>query len=203
MSLGPMMAGGNPKRGQKKANELYQTPYIGTDAITHVWTEVTGKPIPEVIWEPCCGEGLMVRRLEHAGASVYATDLIQYGQHPTGDFLTSDWPLFMEDTCIWTNPPFSKADKFIEHARKTLKASLLVLLLKSTYYHAERRTLKHFSDELLQPSYVLPLTFRLDFEKLGKPAMECSWFIWDSDCIGKRTEFIPIHRAPVGVFDFL
>lgn len=59
------------------------------------------------IWEPCCGNGRIVRYLAREGFAVVGTDL-QFGvdmfnAHPVGI------------DCIITNPPYSINDRVIQH----------------------------------------------------------------------------------------
>jgi hypothetical protein len=90
-----------PKRPQKKTpgkvqkRDFFQTPPYAIDLLVPY--------IPKsisVIWEPACGNGMIVRRLLEHGYGVAGTDLSQ-----GIDFLEYDYPESYD--AIITNPPFS------------------------------------------------------------------------------------------------
>lgn len=94
-----------PKKGQPQRpsaiqpRDLFQTPDYATDLIARYL------PIHWSIWEPCCGQGAMVRRLvERWGFSVYGSD-INMGQG--FNVLTYTPPGSVHWDCAVTNPPYS------------------------------------------------------------------------------------------------
>ena len=139
-----------------------------------------------VIWEPACGQGHIANVLNQNGYKVICTDLHDYGGlDSVEDFLTSDGK---ECDMIITNPPFSLAEAFI---RKCLSfGKPFALLLKSQYWHSAKRRDLFFEHK---PAWVLPLTWRPDFEfgkRGGSPTMEAMWVVWDSmPC--STTDYIP------------
>jgi hypothetical protein len=127
------------------------------------------------IWEPACGSGdmtLVLRKLEY---DVTGTD-IETGH----DYLVTD----ISEHVNWviTNPPFSLASQFI---RRSLENGVsFAFLLKSQYWHSANR-LGLFMES--KPSFVLPLTWRIDFkykergqgtESKGSPTMDHIWVVW-------------------------
>lgn len=66
------------------------------------------------VWEPACGEGNLVRRLEAFGHRVWSTDLHDYGlkrRFFEQDFLTFDEvPGMVPIHAIITNPPYETVD---------------------------------------------------------------------------------------------
>lgn len=73
--------------------------------------------IPGFIWECACGNGNLASYLIKNGFKVYATDLKDRGYGIRGiDFLQSS----ANADIILTNPPYSLATEFIEHALKIL-----------------------------------------------------------------------------------
>lgn len=128
-------------------------------------------------WECACGDGALSKVLQAAGVKVLSTDLYDRGFGRSGqDFLKI---MKMPADCdICTNPPFDLAEEFIRHAVLTLKPRRLFLLLKSTYWSAEKRIALW---EECKPTWDLPLTFRLDFTGGGSPTMELSWFCWERE----------------------
>jgi hypothetical protein len=155
------------------------------------------------VWEPCCGQGAIVHTLRSAGVEVNACSDIHV---PDAGMLIDPSEVFRVDlraamampySCdtLVTNPPFSQAPAMIRHAWTGLDRPprAMALLLKATFFHAASR-LQLFRD--CQPTIILPLTWRLDFRRLGAPTMECSWFIWERTAGGQTpdTRYRPITR---------
>lgn len=136
--IGTMMAGGKPVRRERSAADFYPTP----PAASWAFLQAAGPVIRSVsgghVWEPACGDGALSEALRAYGLEVTATDLHTYGyagQSETVDFLRTSRT---RAPIIVTNPPFSLAAKFIEHALGRLKLRGLGLLLKATFWHAGR-----------------------------------------------------------------
>ena len=55
-----------------RGDDYYATPFVATDALLSV-EDFVGS-----IWEPCCGEGHISRRLEEFGYDVESTDFSMY-----------------------------------------------------------------------------------------------------------------------------
>lgn len=180
MGLGSSMAGGNPT-DERQENDWYPTPRDVTEALLRFY-----KFTPQV-HECACGDGSMSEVLKAHGYDVISTDLYDRGYGKRIDFFDIEYPYAPS---IVTNPPFSLAPQFIEHALGVLKVDKLALLLKSTFWHAKSR-LQLF--EKYRPTLVGPLLWRPDFLGKGRPTMECSWVIWDKTHEG-ATHYVPISR---------
>lgn len=184
--LGAMMAGGNPAEGRED-DDFYSTPKEATRALMQVL-----QPIHTMqVWEPCCGEGAMSDTIASYGAKVLASDINPRGVGQTQDFFAmTELPAGIQ--AIITNPPWSRAEEFIRHAWETLKVDQMALLLKATYWHAATR-LPLFRE--CTPAVIMPLTWRLDFKGLGRPTMECSWFLWDRKFpVGQMPSYMPLMK---------
>lgn len=181
MGIGSMMAGGNPADGREE-RDLYRTP---TEAVLALLKAETFAP---VVWEPACADGRIVHPFEAAGHRVIASDIYPLGVGKMVDFLAVPPRPFKGD--IVTNPPFDLAEAFIRHAL-AFKPGKLALLLKATYWHAKNR-LPVFDE--IPPRSNYPLSWRLDFKDLGRPTMECCWFVWDSTHTGKTFYERPLER---------
>jgi len=173
----------------RSKTDFYQTPPDATQALV----DFLALEKDTRIWECACGEGLMADALKQNGYTVFATDLHDYGYGIAGsDFLQARQAYF----CTWiiTNPPFSKSYKFIEKALLFLEGEIdgFAFLLKSQYWHAKSRYdlfMRH------PPAYVLPLTWRPDFEfgrRGGAPTMEIQWCVWNR--CGGATQYVPLRR---------
>jgi hypothetical protein len=186
----------------RKPADLYPTP---PDCVYSLFPHIEDLiPAGSRILEPACADGQLSRALEECGYTVDSYDLRPDCGYGTGgiDFLdqanefkiVEEHPEMIvkeEYRAVWTNPPFSAAEKFI---RRALEISpVVVLLLKSNYWHtANRRKLWRET----KPVREYKLTWRpafLEKERGKSPLMDCSWVVWergyDGDCIT-----LPIDR---------
>ena len=84
------------------------------------------------VWEPAAGSGKMARVLEAAGLQVLSTD-ISAGQ----DFLLAGK---QSVDAIVTNPPYTSAALFIEHALRLMSGGgKVAMLLRTDFDHAKTR----------------------------------------------------------------
>ncbi len=87
-----------------RKDDCYETPAQAVHALMEV------ESLPDVIWEPACGPGAIVRLLRASGRQVYATDLVDY-ESPDQD--AAGWDFLMEQQLplgvqmILGNPPSS------------------------------------------------------------------------------------------------
>lgn len=159
----------------KSAKDRHKADYYPTpDQCTQALIDFLGIPRSQVIWECACGDGFISKVLQKNGYKVISTDINHYGfEDSVEDFLLSDGK-----ECDWiiTNPPFSLADKFIRKAISLGKP--FAMLLKSQYWHSKKR-FALFQQH--KPKFVLPMTWRPDFEfgrRGGSPTMDCIWTVW-------------------------
>ena len=150
------------------AFDQYETPEWATRALLpHLPSRI------EVVWEPACGSGKMVRAMRGASFDVVASD-IQTGN----DFFTAG---YMAADAIVTNPPYSIAVDFIKEAllRMRSEKGFVAMLLRTDFDHAKRR--RHlFADH---PAFAkkLVLTKRIQWfeDSKSSPSFNHAWFIWD------------------------
>lgn len=170
----------------RNKSDYYPTP----EDCTITLVDYLNIPKGSTIWEPACGQGHMSRALEQCGYRVISTDIEDYGcGYDVEDFLQSSGK-----ECDWiiTNPPFSLSSQFIEKAISLKKP--FALLLKSQYWHSKNR-MSLFNKH--RPMYVLPLTWRPDFEfgkRGGSPTMECIWTVWGENP-SDSTVYRPLCRT--------
>lgn len=182
----PVLAGPSPKGlgraiiggagvVERRANDFYPTPPEATRALVRAESGSI-RAYGEPVWEPCGRGGAIVRELIGHGFTVVATDIVADPGHgvEAQDLLLTQAPL---SGVVITNPPFALAGPMIVHLLERLGVQYLALLLKSTFWAAEKRT------GLLARWPVArryDLNWRLDFTDGGNPTMECSWFVWDA-----------------------
>ena len=76
------------------------------------------EPVPDPVWDPCCGPGVVVKLLRATGRVVHASDLVDYGLEDSTsriDFLM-EWRAPPGTQAVITNPPNKLATEFAEHA---------------------------------------------------------------------------------------
>lgn len=168
---------------KERGNDLYETPAVAVEALLRV------EPIPDVVWEPACGPGAIVRVLRATGRQVYATDLVDYDS-PDQD--ESGWDFLLERQlplgvqAIVTNPPFKNLEAFAAHAIDL--APKVVMLCRLAFLESERRR-KILDGGNLARVHVfrkrLPMMHRHGWEgKKGNAAMAFAWFVWERDHCG-------------------
>lgn len=170
--------------GEREINDYYATEPLAAEWLIKI-TDLNKK-----IWECCCGEGHLAKALENQGYDVYSTDLIYrgYGMGEV-DFLEQT-KVFKGD--IVTNPPYSKARQFVEHALDLVKeGNKVCMFLKLTFLEGKaRRDLF----EKTPPKEVWVSSSRIKCAKNGEfvingksvsSAVAYAWYIWEKGYEGK------------------
>lgn len=177
VNKGAMMLGGRSGEvdwERPDENQFYPTPPEATEALIRAMPHLAGQKI----WECACGDGRLARVLEHHGCEVIGTDLIDRGYGQGGvNFLATHRRRAPKAV---TNPPFTLAQAFIEHAMR-LHLEEVWMLLKTDYYQAASRT---GFKQRIRPKYKLELSWRIDSLGLGSPALNCAWFGFERDYSG-------------------
>ena len=114
--------------------------------------------------EPCRGDGRIVSFLEDKGMDVTSTE-IREGQ----DFF--DW--HEQTELIFTNPPFSIAQEFVEHSVQ--HAQCTVMLLRINFLGSKKR---YDFWQKNRPDAMFVLSKRPSFTGKGTDATEYAWFVW-------------------------
>jgi hypothetical protein len=158
--------------------EQYDTPPCATEALLIV------ESLPKNIWEPCSGNGGIMRVLEAHGHLVTASDLLIDGVN----FLRQRRaPPDVE--AIVTNPPFSGAAEFARHG--LLLVPKVVLLQRIQWLESDSRA-DIFDSGKLASIHIfrnrVPRMHRLDWTgKRSSASMMLAWFVFEFDHKGKPT----------------
>ena len=162
----------------ERKNDLYESPPEAVRAL------LKAEMLPDMIWEPACGPGSIVRVLRASGRQVYATDLVDYGttdQDSAGwDFL-SERQLPIGVQAIVTNPPFKNAAEFVAHALDLCPR--VVMLLRLAFIESARRAPILDGGHLARVHVFrnrLPMMHRDGWNgpKVSNPTA-FAWFVWD------------------------
>ncbi|MBR6775386.1 MAG: hypothetical protein IKM23_06720 [Bacteroidales bacterium] len=154
------------------------------------------------ILEPCCGKGHISNVLIKHGYNVRSFDLIERGFGTCGiDFLKFNQ---ICDCDIITNPPYSMAQEFIEHALNIITSGhKIAMFLKLTFLEGKRSKKlfeKHPPKHIYVSSSRMPCGRNGEFfirdkkgniitDKKGTPkaissAICYAWFVWEKGYTG-------------------
>lgn len=171
----------NHSETEREVHDYYATPPVATELLCSLET------FSKNILEPCCGEGHIAKVLEAHGYNVQAMDLVDRGYGEGGvDFLTYDEYVNGD---IITNPPYSMAQEFVEHAMELIKDGRKVaMFLKLSFLEGKERS-KMFKK--YPPKRIWVSSSRLGCAKNGEfktdkngnlkadSAVAYCWFVWE------------------------
>ena len=144
--------------------DLFETPEDALMLLDPVLSTLEGK----IIYEPCCGNGAIVRYLEKKGFTVISRDL--YTTEVKQDYLVEEDP---EYDVLITNPPFCCKHQFFEKAMLSMKPFILLLPLSFMKAKCSYENIKKCAIDLIimNPSPVF-----LN-ESADRHVGDCGWFI--------------------------
>jgi len=166
----------NYAQNEREVNDYYATE---PKAVKLLLEKETFSPL---IWECACGEGHLSKEIIKNGYQVYSSDLIDRGYGYIQDFLQSIAPPF-DGSDIITNPPYSKAAEFVEHAIEIIgNGHKAAMFLKIQFLEGKgRRTLfeKYPPKTIYVSSGRLRCAMNGDFERYAKSNAICyAWYVW-------------------------
>lgn len=207
----------------KRGVDFYPTPYAALVALLQAEKD----KIPNVLWEPACGNGALVVPLRNRNFTVTATDLCDWGcPEATGgvDFLSDVAERYRPREPgfgIVTNPPFSIIVPFVERAVEL--TPYVAMFARLAFLESERR-FGWFERVGLARIHViaerLPMMHQLGYTgpRLSKGALCFAWFIfapgergpasldwvsWKAACKSDPQNFEdlpPVTRQDLGLF---
>ena len=181
----------NHVEAEREEHDYYATHPIATELLCEL------ERFSDEILEPCCGQGHISKVLEQKGYNVESMDLIDRGYGTGGvNFLEYNEVV---DKDIVTNPPYSLAQEFVEHAMEIVTdGHKVAMFLKLTFLEsAGRKTLfkKYPPKRIWVSSSRIPCGKNGDFyqrdndgnikyDKNGRAkevssAVCYAWFIWE------------------------
>ena len=176
----------NHSKGQRQLEDYYATEPKAIDLLFDV------ESFKDCIWECCCGEGHLSKRMIELGADVISSDLFDRGYGITGfDFLKAD-NMLAGTKHIITNPPYKYATEFVYKANELLpKGGKCAMFLKLTFLESKKRK-KLF--EQYPPKVIYVSSSRLQCAKNGDfkiyksgvgTAIAYAWYIWEKGYTGE------------------
>ncbi len=125
------------------------------------------------IWEPCAGDGYLVRALQTRGFRVIASD-IKTGQDIFRWQPSEPW------NCIITNPPYSRYAKYpiIQRCYEFGKPLALLMQTETLGVGAAIRIFRRYSMQLLQPDKRINFKMPVKGLKSSGAQWPVAWFTW-------------------------
>ena len=174
---------------EREVNDYYATPPSAVKMLLEL------ENFSKSIMEPACGQGHIAEVLKSHGYTVCATDLVNRGYGVWGvDFFNINEPTDMD---IITNPPYSMAKEFVEHAMEIVTdGHKVAMFLKLTFLEGQGRR------ELFRkypPKIVYVSTSRIGCAKNGEfkkdkngnlkadSAVAYCWYVWQKGFNGAPT----------------
>lgn len=180
--------------------EGFETPKWCIDAILDV------EMMSGLVWDPCTGKGVMAEAAKARGHAVIASDIYDWGYleylkqpdtRPRFDFLEGvhadlwregDFVHQDNGLTVFMNPPFSKAEAFVEKAHE-IGARKIICFQRFSWYEGERDTGKKRGQfwEKYPPNRIYicgsrATCWRFDIpeeERKSGTTTAHAWFIWE------------------------
>ena len=159
--------------------------YYATDPIAG---ELLLEAEPELdnIWECACGEGHLAKVFETANKLSKATDIVNRGYGSIEDFLACFTPYNNGD--IVTNPPYCKAQEFVEKALELVDNGRKVCMFLKVLFLESSRRKKLFQTYPPKAIYVSSSRINCakngDFETYNSGAVAYAWYVWEKGYTG-------------------
>lgn len=173
-----MVAGVGLSSKAERGLEFYKTPVEATRSLI----AIEGRSLPQMIWEPACGDGAMVFPLVESGRTVFASDIVDRGFGHVLDFMTAEHHPVSPCRAVVTNPPFSLAQEFVDKAFSLPNIHYVALLLRLAWLESARRKEWFASNppaRIHVSSRRLPMMHREGYEgKKSTSTLAHAWFIW-------------------------
>ena len=149
--------------------------------------------------EPACGRGYMSRPLSEQFGQVVSADMIDYGFGEVRDFLTYPYLAGSHDWVI-TNPPFNRAQDFIDRAMSIAKCGVAILA-RTVFLESIGRYEGLFKNN--PPTYFAQFTERVPMVKgrldqKASTATGYGWFVWVKEDVRDVTRLVwipPCRRS--------
>jgi len=164
--------------GEREQNDYYATDPIAIKLLLNMHR------FDRCIWEPACGEGHLSKEMLKMGYAVESTDLIDRGFGFGGiDFLqcNDEW-----EGDIITNPPYTKAKEFIEHALRLIRPGKQVAMFLKVQFMEGKGRKKLFCST--PPKIIYVSSSRINCAKNGDfvglrtsggSAVAYAWYVWE------------------------
>lgn len=165
-------------RKEQELDDFPTPPWATRALIEHVISpaRVSGA----VCWEPACNRGYMARPLSEYFRTVIATDVHDYGFGDVHDFL--EGAFIGPSHWVITNPPFIKAQQFVERAQMAASDGV-AMLVRTSFLEGIMRYQTLFMtnppDIVAQFSERVPMV-QGRYDPKASTATSYAWLVWYS-----------------------
>jgi hypothetical protein len=134
-----------------------------------------------VCWEPAANRGYMSRALQEYFEYVLESDVVDYGRGGVFDFLSAETTV-SDPAVNWiiTNPPFNKAQQFIEKAQ-SIATEGVAMLVRTSFLEGIMRYQTMFMhnppDIVAQFSERVPMV-KGRYDPKASTATSYAWLVW-------------------------
>lgn len=163
---------------EREKNDFYATDSLAIELLLE--NEKFSK-----ILEPACWQGHLSKPLIEAWYEVESHDLIDRGYWTIKDFFDiTEW-----DWDIITNPPYSVAQKFVEHSLDIIKPGAKAAFFLRLLFLEGKARKKLFLENPPKVVYVCSGRVRCaknwEFDKYEGNAVAYAWFVWEKGYKGE------------------
>ena len=179
------------------ALDFYPTPPWATRALfeNELLGESAAAMKAQSVWEPAAGEGHMAEVIKEYSSNVAATDVHDYGKgYGVGSYIGAGPDVQADKAVDWviTNPPFNKAQEFLDRALCEAVMGV-AFLLRTAWLEGGDRYRDIFSQT--PPTRVAVFSERVPMAKgrwdpEGSTATSYAWFIWLTEVHPGETELV-------------
>ena len=174
----------------------FPTPPWATRALIEHVIQAEDEADALTVLEPACGRGYMSQALDEYFGTVASSDILDYGFARMADFLK---PLHAAGSFDWviTNPPFRRAEDFIERARPIARLGV-AMLVRTVFLESVGRYERLFS--VFPPAVVAQFSERVPMvkgrvDRKASTATGYAWIVWmQAQSDGPRLSWIPPCR---------
>lgn len=165
---------------QESLDDFPTPPWATRALIEHIIGK--DRVVDSNVWEPAVNRGFMSRPLQEYFKVVAESDIHDYGQRAICDFLNADHTSGLFNWVI-TNPPFNKAQQFVEKAQRIANDGV-AMLVRTSFLEGVMRYqtmyLKNPPDIVAQFSERVPMV-KGRCDKKASTATSYAWLVWYID----------------------
>lgn len=178
------LAASSHSEQEREQNDYYATPPIAVEEL------LKREKFSKYILEPAVGGGSIAEVMKSHGHIVQSMDIVDRGYEGTEvrDFLQTSKDDLICSPDIITNPPYSIATEFVEHALDISMDSVKVAMLLKIQFLETKKRLALFRK--YPPKFIYVFTNRIACAKNGNFNGESSavcyaWFVWKKGSISE------------------
>mgnify|MGYP003291265784 CR=1 FL=1 len=176
-SIWKTLGASNHTDKERQSEDYYATDSSAIDKLLS-----TGIKLSNRLLEPACGEGHLSKVLENRGYQVFSSDLVDRGFGKVQDFLNYENQNQLS-VDILTNPPYNKAQEFVEKALDVIQDGYYVVMFLKIQFLEGKERRKLF--DKYPPKYIYVNSARQicylngDMSKKMSSATCYCWYIWE------------------------